>query len=61
MALTIILYGVAVLLVVSVLSLFLHHSPAGRIVVYGASLIVSGAGLVVALAAAAGAGTNRES
>ena len=56
MALTIILAGVAVLLVVSALSLFLHHSPAGRIVVYGASLIVSGAGLVAALAQLLGQG-----
>ena len=49
MALTIILFGPAVLLFVSVLSLFLHKSAAGRIVVYGASLIVSVVGIVVAL------------
>jgi hydrogenase-4 component B len=54
MALTITLYGVAVLLVVSVLSLFLHASPSGRVIVYGVSLIVSVLGLVVALAALLG-------
>ena len=58
MALTIILFGPAVLLFVSVLSLFLHKSAAGRIVVYGASLIVSVVGIVVALIRASRAGTD---
>ena len=49
MALTVILADAAILLVVSALSIFLHTSAAGRIVVYGASLIVSGVGIVAAL------------
>ena len=56
MAITIILFGPAVLLVVSALSLFLHKSAIGRILVYGASLIVSGAGIVAALTQLLGQG-----
>ena len=58
MALTIILYSAAVLLLVSALSLFLHNRAAGRVVVYGASLLVSGAGIVVALMQLLGQGST---
>jgi formate hydrogenlyase subunit 3/multisubunit Na+/H+ antiporter MnhD subunit len=58
MALTIILYSAAVLLIVSALSLFLHNRAAGRVVVYGASLLVSGAGIVVALMQLLGQGST---
>ena len=56
MVLTIILFGAAALLVVSALSLFLHASAAGRIVVYGASLLVSGVSMVAALTQLLGQG-----
>ncbi len=56
MVLTIILFGAAALLLVSALSLFLHASAAGRIVVYGVSLLVSGAGIVAALTQLLGQG-----
>jgi formate hydrogenlyase subunit 3/multisubunit Na+/H+ antiporter MnhD subunit len=58
MALTIILYSNAVLLIVSALSLFLHHRAAGRVVVYGASLLVCGAGIVVSLMQLLGQGST---
>ena len=49
MALTIILLGTAVLLLVSAFSIVLHRLAAGRIVLYGASLIVSVVGIAAAL------------
>ena len=58
MALTIILFGAAALLVVSGLSLFLHRAAAGRIVVYGASLIVAGLGIATALTQLLGQGPS---
>ena len=50
MALTILLVCAAILIVLSALSLALHRSALGRIVVYGGSLLVSLAGLAAALA-----------
>ena len=58
MALTIILYSAAVLLIVSALSLFLHNRAAGRVVVYGTSLLVCGAGIVVSLVQLLGQGST---
>src|SRR5262245_57973299 len=51
MALTITLYGVAVLLMVSAFSLFLYSSPWGRILVYGVSFVVTAIGLVASAGA----------
>ena len=50
MALTILLVCAAILIVLSALSLALHRSALGRVVVYGGSLLVSLAGLAAALA-----------
>jgi len=50
MALTIIIVCAAVLIVLSALSLPVHRSPLGRILVYGGSLLVSLTSLAVALA-----------
>jgi formate hydrogenlyase subunit 3/multisubunit Na+/H+ antiporter MnhD subunit len=50
MALTIILVCAAFLIVLSLLSLALHRSALGRIVVYGGALLVSLAGLYAGLA-----------
>jgi formate hydrogenlyase subunit 3/multisubunit Na+/H+ antiporter MnhD subunit len=50
MALTILLVCAAILIVLSALSLALHRSALGRIVVYGGALIVSLAGLYAGLA-----------
>ena len=58
MALTSILYSAAVLLIVSALSLFLHNRAAGRVVVYGTSLLVCGAGIVVSLVQLLGQGST---
>jgi len=58
MALTIILYSAAILLIVSALSLFLHNRAAGRVVVYGTSLLVCGAGIVVSLVQLLGQGST---
>jgi formate hydrogenlyase subunit 3/multisubunit Na+/H+ antiporter MnhD subunit len=58
MALTVILADTAILLVGSALSIFLHKSATGRILVYGASLIFSGAGIVVALMQLLGQGST---
>ena len=49
MALTILLVCAAILIVLSALSLALHSSALGRVVVYGGSLLVSLAGLAAAL------------
>ena len=49
MALTILLVCAAILIVLSALSLALHRSALGRVVVYGGSLLVSLAGLAAAL------------
>jgi formate hydrogenlyase subunit 3/multisubunit Na+/H+ antiporter MnhD subunit len=51
MALTVVLTTVAVLLIVSALSLLLHGTALGRNLVYGASLAASGVGLAVGLGA----------
>ena len=58
MALTIIRSCAAALLIVSALSLALHFSALGRIVVYGASLIVSAVGLTAALVQLLGPGAD---
>src|SRR3990170_8141742 len=58
MALTIILACAATLLVVSALALALNGSSLGRIVVYGASLIVSAVGLTAALVQLLGPGPD---
>src|SRR3990170_7750260 len=58
MALIIILACAAALLVVSALALALHGSSLGRIVVYGASLIISGVGLTAALVQLLGPGPD---
>jgi formate hydrogenlyase subunit 3/multisubunit Na+/H+ antiporter MnhD subunit len=58
MALTIILVCAAALLLISALSLPLHASPFGRIVVYGGSLIVSLAGFFVGLTQLLGQGAD---
>ena len=49
MALTILLVCAAILIVLSALSLALHRSALGRVVVYSGSLLVSLAGLAAAL------------
>jgi len=54
MALTVVLATVAILLIVSALSLALHGTALGRNLVYGASLAVAGVGLVVGLGALIG-------
>jgi hydrogenase-4 component B len=54
MALTVVLATVAILLIVSALSLALHATALGRNLVYGASLGVAGVGLVVGLGALIG-------
>ncbi|HZJ12884.1 MAG TPA: hydrogenase 4 subunit B [Methyloceanibacter sp.] len=58
MALTVILACAAALLVVSALALALNGSSLGRIVVYGASLIISAAGLAAALMQLLGPGPD---
>src|SRR3972149_8136179 len=58
MTLTVILACVAALLVVSALSLALHGSALGRIVPYGASLIIAVAGLAAALVQLLGPGPD---
>ncbi len=58
MALTIILVCAAILIVLSALSLALHRSALGRIVVYGGALIVSLAGLYAGLAHLLGQATD---
>ena len=58
MALTIILACAATLLVVSALALALSGSSLGRIVVYGASLIVAVIGLTAALVQLLGPGAD---
>ena len=54
MALTVVLATVAILLIVSALSVALHGTDLGRNLVYGASLAVAGVGLVVGLGALIG-------
>jgi hydrogenase-4 component B len=54
MALTLILASALAFLVLSTLSLALHARPLGRILVYGGSLVIAGAGLAVALNALVG-------
>ena len=49
MALTILLVCAAILIVLSALSLALHRSALGRVLVYSGSLLVSLAGLAAAL------------
>src|SRR4029077_354490 len=54
MALTVVLAAVAILLIVSTLSLLLHGTALGRILIYGGSLALCGIGLVVGLSALLG-------
>ena len=54
MALTVVLAAVAILLIVSALSLLLHGTALGRILIYGGSLALCGIGLVVGLSALLG-------
>jgi formate hydrogenlyase subunit 3/multisubunit Na+/H+ antiporter MnhD subunit len=56
MALTVILAGVALLLSISAFSIIVHRNTAGRVVAYGASLIISVVGLSVAIGALLGGG-----
>ncbi|HEX2446766.1 MAG TPA: hydrogenase 4 subunit B [Methyloceanibacter sp.] len=58
MALTVILAGVALLLSISAFSIVVHRNTAGRVVVYGASLIISVVGLLVATGALLGQGST---
>ena len=59
MALNLILLCAAALLIISALSLALHRSTLGRVVVYGGSLIVSAVGLGVGLAQLLGQGPDQ--
>ena|SRR5688572_14185966 len=54
MALTVVLATVAILLIISALSVALHGTDFGRNLVYGVSLAVAGVGLVVGLGALIG-------
>jgi hydrogenase-4 component B len=54
MALTVVLAAVAILLIVSALSLLPHSTALGRILIYGGSLALCGIGLVVGLSALLG-------
>jgi hydrogenase-4 component B len=61
MALIVILASTAVFLVLGALALALHGSPAGRVFVYGGSLVIAGTALVAALGTLIGQSTAETS